>query len=78
MIQLTQTELQRMMEEASRNAIIAYECKTTLPAEKETARRRVMKEREVEKILEGISKRGPEPRRLAASSEVGSSSRGGS
>ncbi|KAL2236650.1 UNVERIFIED_CONTAM: hypothetical protein Sindi_0856700, partial [Sesamum indicum] len=59
-----------------RNAIMAYERKATAPIEKETARRRIMKEKEVERISEGISRRGPELGRLVASSEVGSSSRG--
>ncbi|KAL2249904.1 UNVERIFIED_CONTAM: Retrovirus-related Pol polyprotein from transposon gypsy [Sesamum indicum] len=66
------------MEEAGRNAIIAYVRKATAPAEKEITRRRIVKEREVERISEGISRRGLEPRRIATSSEVGSSSRGGS
>ncbi|KAL2228866.1 UNVERIFIED_CONTAM: hypothetical protein Sindi_1866300 [Sesamum indicum] len=75
-VQLTQGELQRMMEEASRNAILAYE-RRTQPAENENARRRVIRDRETERIFEGMSRRAPERRRAAAPSEVGSSSQGG-
>ncbi|KAL2228727.1 UNVERIFIED_CONTAM: hypothetical protein Sindi_1852400 [Sesamum indicum] len=72
-VQLTQGELQRMMEEASRNAILAYE-RRTQPIENETARRRVVRERETERVYEGMSRRAPERRRAVTPSEVGSSS----
>ncbi|KAL2249779.1 UNVERIFIED_CONTAM: hypothetical protein Sindi_2451600 [Sesamum indicum] len=72
-VQLTQGELQRMMEEASRNAILAYE-RRTQPLENETARRKIVRERETERAYEGMSRRAPERRRAVAPSEVGSSS----
>ncbi|KAL2228729.1 UNVERIFIED_CONTAM: hypothetical protein Sindi_1852600, partial [Sesamum indicum] len=61
------------MEEASRNAILAYERRTQL-IENETARRRVVRERETERVSEGMSRRAPERKRAVAPSEVGSSS----
>ncbi|KAL2243910.1 UNVERIFIED_CONTAM: Retrovirus-related Pol polyprotein from transposon opus [Sesamum indicum] len=64
------------MEEASRNAIMAYE-RRTQPIENETARRRVVRERETERVSEGMSRRAPERRWTVASSQVGSSSRRG-
>ncbi|KAL2245987.1 UNVERIFIED_CONTAM: hypothetical protein Sindi_2866900 [Sesamum indicum] len=75
-VQLTQDKLQRMMEEASRNAILAYE-RRIQPVENENARRRMVRERETERVSEGMSRRAPERRRAAAPSEVGSSSHGG-
>ncbi|KAL2248292.1 UNVERIFIED_CONTAM: hypothetical protein Sindi_2681500 [Sesamum indicum] len=72
-VQLTQGELQRMMEEASRNAILVYE-RRTQPVENETTRRRVVRERKTERVSEGMSRRAPERRRAIAPSEVGSSS----
>ncbi|KAL2236255.1 UNVERIFIED_CONTAM: Retrovirus-related Pol polyprotein from transposon opus [Sesamum indicum] len=61
------------MEEASRNAILAYE-RRTQPVENETARRMVVRERETERVYEGMSRRAPERRCAVAPSEVGSSS----
>ncbi|KAL2248312.1 UNVERIFIED_CONTAM: Retrovirus-related Pol polyprotein from transposon [Sesamum indicum] len=61
------------MEEASRNAILAYESRTQ-PVENETARRRVVRERETERVSEGMSRRAPERMRAVTRSEVGSSS----
>ncbi|KAL2230888.1 UNVERIFIED_CONTAM: hypothetical protein Sindi_1683200 [Sesamum indicum] len=75
-VQLTQGELQRMMEEASRTAILAYE-RRTQHVENETTRRRVVQERETERVSKGMSRRAPERRRAVAPSEVGSSSQMG-
>ncbi|KAL2250013.1 UNVERIFIED_CONTAM: hypothetical protein Sindi_2475000 [Sesamum indicum] len=75
-VQLTQGELQRMMEEASKNAILAYE-KRTQPAENENAQRRMIREKETERISEGMSRRAPKRGRMVAPSEVGSSLLGG-
>ncbi|XP_011075625.1 uncharacterized protein LOC105160057 [Sesamum indicum] len=70
-IQLTKLELQQLMEEAGRKAIVAYERRTTTPVEREGPRRKLFEEREPEKTSgtggKGQNKRLP--------SEVGSSSR---
>ncbi|KAL2246137.1 UNVERIFIED_CONTAM: hypothetical protein Sindi_2881900 [Sesamum indicum] len=41
LIQITKDELQKMIEEASRNAIVEYERRTATPLVKETARRQL-------------------------------------
>ncbi|KAL2227192.1 UNVERIFIED_CONTAM: Retrovirus-related Pol polyprotein from transposon [Sesamum indicum] len=70
-IQLTKLELQQLMEEAGRKAIVAYERRTTTPVERGGPRRKLFEEREPEKTL-GTGKKD-QNRRLP--SEVGSSSR---
>ncbi|KAL2245800.1 UNVERIFIED_CONTAM: hypothetical protein Sindi_2848200 [Sesamum indicum] len=72
-IQLTWVELQQMMEEAGRNAIVAYERRTTTPIERETAKKRLFKEKDPEKISEGTSRKEIE-KEYHTPSEVGSSS----
>ncbi|KAL2234291.1 UNVERIFIED_CONTAM: Retrovirus-related Pol polyprotein from transposon [Sesamum indicum] len=73
-VQLTKTELQQLMEEAGRKAIVAYERRITALAEGEGARRRLFGEKEQDRTSGALrrdrSKRQP--------SEVGSSSRDGS
>ncbi|KAL2238352.1 UNVERIFIED_CONTAM: Transposon Ty3-G Gag-Pol polyprotein [Sesamum indicum] len=70
-IQLTKTELQQLMEEAGRKAIVAYERRTTTPVERGGPRRKLFEEREPEKTLGTCRK--DQSKRLP--SEVGSSSR---
>ncbi|KAL2236301.1 UNVERIFIED_CONTAM: hypothetical protein Sindi_0821800 [Sesamum indicum] len=57
-----------MMEETSKNAILAYE-RRTQPLENETARRRVVRERETKRVSEGMSRRAPARRRAIAPSK---------
>ncbi|KAL2254676.1 UNVERIFIED_CONTAM: Retrovirus-related Pol polyprotein from transposon [Sesamum indicum] len=73
-VQLTRRELQQMMEEAGRKALVAYERRTATPLEKEIAGKRLFQERVEVQDNEGMSRpganrRGPQP------SDVGSSSR---
>ncbi|KAL2235164.1 UNVERIFIED_CONTAM: hypothetical protein Sindi_1248600 [Sesamum indicum] len=70
-IQLTKIELQQLMEEAGRKAIVAYERRTTTPIEKEGARRKLFGEKEQEKMSGASGK----DRSRRQPSEVGSSSR---
>ncbi|KAL2231182.1 UNVERIFIED_CONTAM: hypothetical protein Sindi_1712600 [Sesamum indicum] len=65
------------MEEAGRNAIMAYERRNALPIENETTRRRVVCEREVERVSKGLSRRDPGMRPMIVPSEVGSCARSG-
>ncbi|KAL2228654.1 UNVERIFIED_CONTAM: hypothetical protein Sindi_1845100 [Sesamum indicum] len=71
--QLTQGELRQIMEEAGKNAIMAYERRNALPIENETIRRRMVHEREVERVYESMSRRDLEVRHRIAPSKVGSS-----
>ncbi|KAL2247280.1 UNVERIFIED_CONTAM: hypothetical protein Sindi_2580300 [Sesamum indicum] len=73
-IQLTRIELQQMMEEAGRNAIVAYERRTARPIEKKAVKRKVFGGKEVERTFEMTSKKNPE-RSHRSPLEVGSSSR---
>ncbi|KAL2246113.1 UNVERIFIED_CONTAM: hypothetical protein Sindi_2879500 [Sesamum indicum] len=76
MIQLTRDELQRMMEEAGRNAIVAYERRIATPIVKETTKRQLFMETDVERASERTCRREHEKARGPVTSEVGSSSRG--
>ncbi|KAL2244073.1 UNVERIFIED_CONTAM: hypothetical protein Sindi_0525300 [Sesamum indicum] len=74
-IQITQDELQRMIEEASRKAIVEYERRTATPLVKETARRQLFEN--VEPIRESRVQGEQEHRsKRPASSDAGSSSHG--
>ncbi|KAL2226666.1 UNVERIFIED_CONTAM: hypothetical protein Sindi_2025300 [Sesamum indicum] len=73
MLHLTRDELQRMIEEGSKNAIVEYERRTTTPVEKGTVRRKLFENRE----LMGESEEPSKPKRRSrrpAMSEAGSSS----
>ncbi|KAL2250275.1 UNVERIFIED_CONTAM: hypothetical protein Sindi_2149800 [Sesamum indicum] len=72
-IQLTKMELQQMMEEAGRNAIVAYERRITTPIERGVTKRKLFGKREQEKIF-GTSRKDLD-RSKRPPSEVGSSSR---
>ncbi|KAL0344711.1 UNVERIFIED_CONTAM: hypothetical protein Sradi_4302400 [Sesamum radiatum] len=48
-IQLTRSELRRLMEEAGQNALVQHERMTVTPLMQEAPRRRLFKEREVER-----------------------------
>ncbi|KAL2226150.1 UNVERIFIED_CONTAM: hypothetical protein Sindi_1973700, partial [Sesamum indicum] len=72
-IQLTQDELQKMMEEASQKAIVEYERRTATPLVKETARRQLFEN--VEPLRESRVQGEQEHRsKRPASSGAGSSS----
>ncbi|XP_011074079.1 uncharacterized protein LOC105158875 [Sesamum indicum] len=72
-IQLTPDELQKMIEEASRKAIVEYERRTATPLVKETARRQLFEN--VEPLRESRIQGGQEHRsKRPASSDAGSSS----
>ncbi|KAL2227669.1 UNVERIFIED_CONTAM: Retrovirus-related Pol polyprotein from transposon [Sesamum indicum] len=74
-IQITQDELQRMIDEASRKAIVEYERRTATPLVKETARRQLFEN--VEPIRESRVQGEHEHRsKRPASSDAGSSSHG--
>ncbi|KAL2225383.1 UNVERIFIED_CONTAM: hypothetical protein Sindi_2982500 [Sesamum indicum] len=71
-IQLTPDELQKMIEEASRKAIVEYERRTATPLVKETARRQLFEN--VEPLRESRIQGGQEHRsKRPASSDAGSS-----
>ncbi|KAL2252710.1 UNVERIFIED_CONTAM: hypothetical protein Sindi_0065700, partial [Sesamum indicum] len=70
-IQLTKLELQQLMEEAGRKAIVAYKRRTTTPVEREGPWRKLFREREPEKTS-GTSGKN---QNKCLPSEVGSSSR---
>ncbi|KAL0413087.1 UNVERIFIED_CONTAM: hypothetical protein Sradi_1510400 [Sesamum radiatum] len=73
-IQLTRSELQRLMEEAGQNAIVQHERRTVTSLTREAPKRRLFKEREVEREqLEEDSRE--EPEKGQEGSEVGSSER---
>ncbi|KAL2226476.1 UNVERIFIED_CONTAM: hypothetical protein Sindi_2006300 [Sesamum indicum] len=72
-IQITKDELQRMIEEASRNAIVEYERRTATPVVKETARRQLFKNTEPRRESREHSEQERRSKR-PASSEAGSSS----
>ncbi|KAL2230498.1 UNVERIFIED_CONTAM: hypothetical protein Sindi_1644200, partial [Sesamum indicum] len=74
-IQITKRELQRMMDEVGRNAIVAYERRTATPVIKEAARRQLFHE-EVERTMEVASRRDQEQTRGPGTSKAGSSNRG--
>ncbi|KAL0355820.1 UNVERIFIED_CONTAM: hypothetical protein Sradi_4028900 [Sesamum radiatum] len=60
-IQLTRSELRRLMEKAGQNALVQHERRTVTPLVREAPRRRLFKEREVEKEqLEETSREEPE------------------
>ncbi|KAL2243316.1 UNVERIFIED_CONTAM: hypothetical protein Sindi_0449600 [Sesamum indicum] len=74
-IQLTPDELQKMIEEASRKAIVEYERRTATPLVKETARRQLFEN--VEPLRESRVQGEQEHRsKRAASSDAGSSNHG--
>ncbi|KAL2232853.1 UNVERIFIED_CONTAM: hypothetical protein Sindi_1465300 [Sesamum indicum] len=73
-VHLTRRELQQMMEEAGRNALVAYERRTTTPLEKEVAGKRLFQEGDEGRDLEGMSKQGAN-KKGHPPSEVGSSSK---
>ncbi|KAL2240957.1 UNVERIFIED_CONTAM: Retrovirus-related Pol polyprotein from transposon opus [Sesamum indicum] len=73
-VHLTRRELQQMMEEAGRNALVAYERRTATPLEKEVAGKRLFQEGDEGRDLEGMSKQGAN-KKGHPPSEVGSSSR---
>ena len=74
-IQITQDELQRMIDEASRKAIVEYERRTATPLVKETARRQLFEN--VEPIRESRVQGEHDHRsKRPASSDAGSSSHG--
>ncbi|KAL2248189.1 UNVERIFIED_CONTAM: Retrovirus-related Pol polyprotein from transposon [Sesamum indicum] len=74
-IQITQDELQRMIEEASRKAIVEYERRTATPLVKETARRQLFEN--VEPIRESrVQGEQEHQSKRPASSDAGSSSHG--
>ncbi|KAL2248690.1 UNVERIFIED_CONTAM: hypothetical protein Sindi_2342700 [Sesamum indicum] len=56
MVHLTKDELQRMIEEASKNAIVEYERRTTIPVEKETTRRQLFENRPRENPENGANR----------------------
>ncbi|KAL2232399.1 UNVERIFIED_CONTAM: hypothetical protein Sindi_1419900 [Sesamum indicum] len=72
-VHLTRRELQQMMEEAGRNAIVAYE-RITTPIERELARKRLFQEKDTERNSGGTSKREAS-KKYHIPSEVGSSSK---
>ncbi|XP_011101731.1 uncharacterized protein LOC105179796 [Sesamum indicum] len=72
-IQITKDELQRMIEEASRNAIVEYERRTATPVVKETARRQLFKNTEPRRESREHSEQERRSKR-PASSEAGSNS----
>ncbi|KAL0446396.1 UNVERIFIED_CONTAM: hypothetical protein Slati_1767500 [Sesamum latifolium] len=75
-MQITRSELRRLMEEAGRNALVQHERRTVTPLAREAPRRRLFKEREVEREqLEATSREEPEKGQAAEGSEVGSSER---
>ncbi|KAL2228553.1 UNVERIFIED_CONTAM: hypothetical protein Sindi_1835000 [Sesamum indicum] len=61
------------MEEAGKNTIMAYEQRNALLNENETVRGRMVREREVERVSENMSRRDPRVRPTIAPSKVGSS-----
>ncbi|KAL2254571.1 UNVERIFIED_CONTAM: hypothetical protein Sindi_0251800 [Sesamum indicum] len=72
-IQITKEELHRMIEEASRNAIVEYERRTATPVAKETARRQLFENTEPQR--ESRVHGEPERRtKKLVSSDAGSSS----
>ncbi|KAL2236239.1 UNVERIFIED_CONTAM: hypothetical protein Sindi_0815600 [Sesamum indicum] len=73
-VHLTRRELQQMMEEAGRNALVAYERRTATPLEREVAGKRLFQEGVEGRDNEGMSKRGAN-KKGPPPSEVGSSSR---
>ncbi|KAL2252507.1 UNVERIFIED_CONTAM: hypothetical protein Sindi_0045400 [Sesamum indicum] len=73
-IRLTRFELQQMIEEAGRNAIMACERITTTPVEKEATKKKLFKEKHQEIVSKGTSKKETE-KGHHASLEVGSSNR---
>ncbi|KAL0404043.1 UNVERIFIED_CONTAM: hypothetical protein Sradi_2045100 [Sesamum radiatum] len=74
-IQLTRSELRRLMEEASQNALVQHERRTITPLVREAPRRRLFREREAEREqLEETSREEPK-KGQAEGSEVGSSER---
>ncbi|KAL0400150.1 UNVERIFIED_CONTAM: hypothetical protein Sradi_2358300 [Sesamum radiatum] len=75
-MQITRSELRRLMEEAGRNALVQHERKTVTPLVRKAPRRCLFKEREVEREqLEATSREEPEKSQAAEGSEVGSSER---
>ncbi|KAL2232451.1 UNVERIFIED_CONTAM: hypothetical protein Sindi_1425100 [Sesamum indicum] len=59
MVQLTRGELQRLMEEAGRNALVAYERRTATPIRKEMTKHQLFKEKEIQRASEGARRREP-------------------
>ncbi|KAL2235738.1 UNVERIFIED_CONTAM: hypothetical protein Sindi_1306000 [Sesamum indicum] len=73
MLHLTKDELQRMIEEASKKAIVEYERRTSTPVQRETSRRQLFESRELRREFREPSE--PERRsRRPTTSEAGSSS----
>ncbi|KAL0344709.1 UNVERIFIED_CONTAM: hypothetical protein Sradi_4302200 [Sesamum radiatum] len=71
-IQLTRSELRRLMEEAGQNALVQHERWTVTPLMREAPRRRLFKEREQ---AEATSREEPEKGQAEEGSKVGSSER---
>ncbi|KAL0428188.1 UNVERIFIED_CONTAM: Retrovirus-related Pol polyprotein from transposon gypsy [Sesamum latifolium] len=75
-MQITRSELQRLMEEAGRNALTQHERRTGTPIVREIPRRQLFREREMEKGQQETSSREePGKGQEAEGSEVGSSER---
>ncbi|KAL0445347.1 UNVERIFIED_CONTAM: hypothetical protein Slati_2257400 [Sesamum latifolium] len=76
LVPLMRSELQRLMEEASRNALVQHERRTSTPIVREITRRQLSKEKENEKEQqEEASREEPGKGQEAEFSEVGSSER---
>ncbi|KAL2232858.1 UNVERIFIED_CONTAM: Villin-5, partial [Sesamum indicum] len=73
-VHLTRRELQQMMEEAGRNALVAYERRTATPLKRELAGKRLFQEGDEGRDLEGTSKKEAN-KNCHPPSEVGSSSK---
>ncbi|KAL0373696.1 UNVERIFIED_CONTAM: hypothetical protein Sradi_3285300 [Sesamum radiatum] len=69
---LTRNELRRLIEEAGQNALVQHERRTVTPLVREVPRRRLFKEREVEREQPEVINR-EEPDQAEEESEVGSS-----
>ncbi|KAL0449373.1 UNVERIFIED_CONTAM: hypothetical protein Slati_1493700 [Sesamum latifolium] len=77
-VQITRSELRRLMEEAGRNALVQHERRTVNPLGREVPRRRLFKEKEIEEQpeqLEEASREEPAKGNEAEGSEIGSSER---
>ncbi|KAL0411712.1 UNVERIFIED_CONTAM: hypothetical protein Slati_3760900 [Sesamum latifolium] len=71
-MQITRSELQRLMEEAGRNALVQHERRMATPIVRKAPRRQLFKEREVGELPEEVSKKEPEKGHDFEDSEVGS------
>ncbi|KAL0453504.1 UNVERIFIED_CONTAM: hypothetical protein Slati_1328500 [Sesamum latifolium] len=75
MMQITRSELQKLMEEAGRNALAQHERRTATPIVREAPRRQLFREAEIEREHEEANKGEPGKGHEAEGSEVGSSER---